>query len=354
MFEYLLDNGINQDTFLPEPFNDFNCLVRWRDVVRLLAAYSQKSYSQKSDAPLFCPTTFRYNRGEEQATSSAMMVLDVDDDHVSLDERLSFDAARDALTGYTAAVLYTTASNRDGYRFRIVIPVSEHLTPAQHKRIVIAVCDRMRPGWRPDPSKMNCYSMFYVPGQYAGADNRFVHLKGEIHEPRYWCADYDVEPAMPPAMPAPVRTATPSREVEWRFDFVEEQTNRYLSAGHARNNALFSLMISAAMSARHRGYDLSDSELADWAMGIQATNPGKHTRDRRNMLRSAADAIDIAASRVTDPVIEHFESYAVSDNKSGKLHATPEWMAWMMSGEDEGVSDEIIVPPPFEDYAIKE
>jgi hypothetical protein len=93
-------------------------------------------------------------------------------------------------------------------------------------------------------------------------------------------------------------------------------------------------MDSAAMSARNWVYDLSASELADWAEGIQAQNHGASPRNRRSLYRAACDAIDYAAYHVTDPVIDKIEQTCAtrpSNNKSRKIQVTAAWLTWMMS-----------------------
>jgi hypothetical protein len=311
MFFSKFDNGLNPDTFLPEPYLDLNRVITWSEVVALLGAYAEQEFATKLDAPLFVPTCFTYKRSEDYATRSSLIVLDVDDDEVAVDQRLHWDDAVERLSARSAEViLCTSASNRDGYRFRVVIPISETLTPEQHKRVVIAVCETLRPGWRPDPSKMNCYSMFYVPGLYAGADNRYVHLEGEVHPPAHWCPDvYEPLPEPPPRVDVAL-----SRDASWGFEYVAEQTDAYLATPHDRHNAIMGLMTSAAMSARNWGYDLSVGELTSWAESIQRLNHGKSPRDRRNLERSAGDAIDFAASRLHDPIVARAPVQTVIDN----------------------------------------
>src|SRR5437870_2707570 len=67
------------------------------------------------------------------------------------------------------AVIHTTASNTTGERFHIIIPLLKPVSLAEHKAAVLAVCRFLDPDWVPDTTKLTCDSLFYVPGQYAGA-----------------------------------------------------------------------------------------------------------------------------------------------------------------------------------------
>ena len=142
-------------------------VLTWDLFKELLQHFAQIKYPTKQDAPLLSPTTFRGTRGKANASTAGAVVIDADDG-------LWFEDALTALRARgTAAVLYTTASNRTGNRFRIVVPLTEQVDPETYKRVLIAICRTISGrDWRGDIGKVGPYNLFYVPGTYKGAENR--------------------------------------------------------------------------------------------------------------------------------------------------------------------------------------
>ena len=174
-------------------YGNVNNTVGWRDFVTTLAGLAENPFATKEDAPLYSPTIYQtvkrlkpngkpYKgyRNELNATTSALVVIDSD-------KGFDIQAAERFLTERKIeAILHTTAQNQDGTRFRIIVPLLETIDPETHKSVVNAVCAYLKPGWKPDTSKNNCYSLFYVPGRYAGADNQFTHIVGSIFPAKAW------------------------------------------------------------------------------------------------------------------------------------------------------------------------
>jgi hypothetical protein len=188
-------------------YRDVNHIVPWQEWTTMLCSYSEKDYPHKTAAPLFVPTVFNGTRKKDNASVSGMAVIDADGG-LLLDDVVAFLDEQQL-----EAICYTSASNRTGDRFRIIVPFAELVTAEEHKLGLEAICRWLTPsGWTPteqmlkagketwyDPSKTTSYSMFYVSGQYDEADNRFVHLKGLVLSASEWL---EVSPAPATDIPA--------------------------------------------------------------------------------------------------------------------------------------------------------
>jgi hypothetical protein len=255
---------------------DINQTVPWDDFADLLQAYFDCEFGRKEDAPLFSPTVYSLiprgktngYRSQENATTACMAVVDADGG-------LLFDDVVARLTECEIeAVCYTTASNKSGDRFRIVIPFEEPVDPPTQKRAVEAICHLLAPGWKPDTSKKNCYSLFYVPGQYRRADNRFVHLKGSILPASAWLeiggiaepAEIDTAPHEAKKAEAPSAHALRSVETGWNSvaecPYVKAAwIEGYLSLTDGCYNALYAFMVKVALAATRKGVSLTPASL---------------------------------------------------------------------------------------------
>ena len=155
--------------------------LTWDEVVEVLRHYSLTEYKAKQDAPLLSPTIFNGTRAKANATEAGAVFIDSDNG-------LAFEDALTTLRGRgVAAVLYTTASNRVGDRFRLVMPLAERVDPEKYKRVLIAICRTISGrDWQGDIGKVGPYNLFYVPGLYKDAVNRFEVLSGMILSPDAW------------------------------------------------------------------------------------------------------------------------------------------------------------------------
>jgi hypothetical protein len=176
----------------------FNGMVAWEEVVDLMATSSRTTYKDKESAVLYSPTLYqsrlwfrspekpcRGYRCEQNATTSALVVIDVDNKNG--EDQFLLDRARARLVNEEVeAIICSTASNLHGEHFRILIPLAEPVDVQTHKRAVMSICHMLKPGWLPDTSKMNCYSLFYLPGIYPNAQNEFHHIRGTIRTANRW------------------------------------------------------------------------------------------------------------------------------------------------------------------------
>ena len=268
-------------------YHDINQAVRWGDFCELLKAFAEEPFRRKDAAPLFSPTVyqtiaqFKANgepykgyRNELNATTSAVVVIDAD-------KGFEFEAAARFLNERKIeAILYTTASNTDGTRFRIIVPLPEAVDPETHKEVVKAVCSYLKPGWKPDTSKNNCYSLFYVPGQYVNAKNEFLHIEGAIFPTQAWlqlgCHAFSNGSATVPTVNELVSTQT-----TWNSSFDcpyvdQEWVQEYLGLTDDFYNGLYQFMCRVALSALRQEIELTATQLADLARDVEGMSGRTH------------------------------------------------------------------------------
>jgi hypothetical protein len=268
----------------------------WEQFRNYLATKASRELARKEDARLFSPTTYEGKRGKANATTSAMIAIDAD-------EGLMFGDCYNALVELGLdAILHTTASNRTGDRFRIVIPLTEQVDQETYKRVVLAICGLLGgPAWKPDITKIGPYNLFYLPGTYAGAENRFEALSGVVLSADDWLELSPPEDQSP--MPAQPSGNGKPGEVTWttlsecpfvRGDWVDEY--RSLGAGQWYRG-LYRFMVRVAMSAGAQGFGLTASQLGELARELDRLDGG-HYQDR-NLDREAENALAWARSHAT-------------------------------------------------------
>jgi hypothetical protein len=253
-----------------------------------------------------------------------MVLLDIDNKDET--DPVTMDHAAAQLDGLEH-VLYSTASNRgDPDKFRVVVPLSAPVDRVMYKAALRAICRHIAGRIACDPSKQVPYMIFYVPAQYAGAVNRFVHHRGEILSAEAW-----IEVSPEPEIERPVYSIpTYSRddiETDWTLDGYRatEIANWYMGQSDDRYLKIYSAMCQCAKSARGFGYELRAGELANWAHSLHRANHGKSMR--KTLLRDESDAIDWAESEVDfgqwyRPTPKPLEpSTYVHDRDKGKLLA---------------------------------
>jgi hypothetical protein len=271
-----------------------NQTTTWEQFQNLLVAEASRELARKEDANLYSPTVFEGKRCRANATISAMIVIDAD-------EGLMFDNCYNALVELgLEAILYTTASNRLGDRFRIVIPLSEHVDPETYKQVSQTICRVLGgPEWKPDIGKIGPYNLFYLPGTYAEANNRFEAISGVVLSAGDWLElspseDQISKQAQPAVKAKPVEeTWTTLAECPFvRGDWVDE----YLSLGPGQwYRGLYKFMVRVAMSARAQGFGLTANQLGELAQELDRLDGG-HYQDR-DLDREAENALAFARTR---------------------------------------------------------
>jgi hypothetical protein len=303
--------GKNRKTGKPDFFNES---INWSGFVGLLRGYSKVEYAGKESAPLYSPTIYQLRDGqvdrngkpylgyrcEANATVSALAPLDMDDNGMLYEQGVQWLSAN-GLEG----VVYTTASNIAGEHFRIVIPLAEPVDIPTQKRTIRAIVREL--GYDPDRSKTNPYSMFYVAGNYKGADNKFAHIEGRVRSAAEWC-ERNPEPEIEQTIEQ-YRSKSDLKldpKAKWSFDtHCQDRLAEYRGLSSDRYPGLCGLGISMAMSARTFGYALSRGELAGFLDQEQAGNPpsSKDNRRSRAAIGDLADyCLDKGNGYVSDPL----------------------------------------------------
>lgn len=275
-----------------------NQSMGWAEICDLLKDHSQRPYRQKEDAPLFSPTRFRGTRSAANATESGLIVLDADHG-LALDDALA--ALREM--GLAAAV-YTTASHGKegkGDRFRVIVPLAASVDVETHKKVGLLVAQMIGgEEWKPDMGKLGCYNLFYLPGRYAGVENRLEVLDGAILAAEDWLALAAIisEPSSIPSKTAAAWTSLDD------CPFVRPQwVDEYLGLGGNWHNGLFRFMCRVAVKARALGHDLGESELADLARDLDLRDGGHYQasgKKQRDFEAEARNALAFAG-RTTPP-----------------------------------------------------
>jgi hypothetical protein len=134
-------------------YNALNNIISWSDFLLLLDYYRLQRLTHKEAAPLFAPTVFQGARSLNHATASGMACIDTDHCDLSYD-----DIVRLFEQHQVEAVVYTTAHNTQGDRYRVIVPFAESVDPVTRDKAVRAICRVMSPKWSHDAGKSACYS----------------------------------------------------------------------------------------------------------------------------------------------------------------------------------------------------
>jgi hypothetical protein len=321
-------------------YHDINQAVTWSDLCELLEAFAAQPFRRKEAAPLFSPTVYQtvnqikvngepYKgfRNELNATTSALVVIDAD-------KGFEFEAAARFLTEREIeAVLYTTASNTDGTRFRIIIPLLEPVDPETHKAVVKAVCSYLKPGWKADTSKNNCYSLFYLPGHYATAKNEFIHVEGEIFRAEAWLllGDGTVSNGHDTVE---AQSEVSHRATTWNSSldcpYVDQGwVQEYLNLTDDFYNGLFGFMCRVALSAMRQGIELDQTQLADLARDVERMSGRTHQSwdiQTRDLEGEAVNALAFARAEIA-------RTQTPSGSKIERCGTATSFLEWMMADD---------------------
>lgn len=303
---------------------DINHEMPWRDVCAILAELADTPYDHKADAPLFSPTVYSGTRREQNATTSALVVIDADGG-------FDFDAAVRFLTEHKIeAIVHTTASNTDGNRFHILVPLLKPVDPETHKAVVKAVCAFLKPGWKPDTSKNNCYSLFYAPASYSAANNEFVHIEGAVFPADAWLQLADQ------ALSDGVQTAPTVRATEttWTSSFDcpyvdQECVQEYVGLTDDFYNGLFSFMCRVSLSALRRGVELVPAQIADLARDVERLSGRTHKSwdvETRDLDGEAENALAFARREIA-------QAPTPTGSRIERCGTMAGFMDWMMSDD---------------------
>jgi hypothetical protein len=146
----------------------YNEPISWDILVGTLKEFANEPFSAKDAAPLFSPTTFKTNmffngdgtpyrgfRCIHNATMSALAAVDADNKSESV--LYIGEAIQRIKDEGIEAVIYTTASNKIGDRFRVMIPLAEAVDVDTQQQVVQAICRMLKTKGRPDPEQRIFY-----------------------------------------------------------------------------------------------------------------------------------------------------------------------------------------------------
>ncbi len=299
----------------------------WSELCDILVELADTPYDHKADAPLFSPTVYSGTRREQNATMSALVVIDADGG-------FDFDAAVQLLTERKIeAIVHTTASNTDGDRFHVLVPLLKPVDPDTHKAVVNAVCALLKPAWKPDTSKNNCYSLFYVPGRYVGAKNEFVHVEGVVFSADAWLqlSDQALLNGHAAINAEPDVGAT---ETTWKSSFdcpyVDQQwVQEYLGLTDDFYNGLFSFMCRVSLSALRQGVELTPAQVANLARDVESVSGRTHKSwdvETRDLGGEAENALAFARREIA-------QTPTPSGSRIERCGTMASFLDWMMSDD---------------------
>lgn len=261
-------------------------------------------------SPLISPAVYL----EEGATRSNENVtywggwacLDVDDYTAPLEEVFS------GFMRYRH-ICYSTASSRpDKPKFRVVIPLTRYVDASEIRAFWYAFNREL--GEYGDGQTKDLSRMYYVPAQYPEASNFiFTHHNGPDMDPDSVMRLhpipagtgmnrlYDLHPDLLKNALSQLKGGL-KRDITWTSyrdcPFVSrEGVRRYALLTSGWYTGLYKLMISIAMRAVKRGYDLTPYELETLAREIDADNGGWY--GSRALQKESVNALEFALTNAT-------------------------------------------------------
>ena len=339
-------------------------------------------YEKKQEACLFSPTRYELivrgdNRGgvlqgfrnRQNATYSAMVGIDIDVNTLTIEQvRERFEEAS------IEAMLWSTASDQDGTRFRICVPLPTMMSASVHEDVVDAICEWIEPGFRPDEGKRSPAVLFYLPAQYkCSATNRFYRVQGNVYEPSEWIARAGTEEVKPNGKlngAAHLNGASPHNnaadietfgvETTWsdyadcpyvRLEWVQE----YQALTQDSYNGLYSFICRVATGMIRRGLEPTREQLAHLAFGLESSTGRTHKKwdiRTRDLDAEASNAIAYSRQEVANTPNEEPPPIAAPRTKE-------EYLAWMYNEDgvrltDRDVPEDQPEKPDPEEYTTPE
>lgn len=272
-------------------------LTSWDRLAKLLYSLSKRKLKGKRDAELVSPAI--YQAGTTRANKNVLAwagwaAVDVDDWDVStgaIEEEL-----RKQIGQYEYVVYSTASSSIEKPKFRIVFKLSRHLKN-----------DEIRPFWfalqtflddKGDKQCKDLSRMYYVPGDYLGANNFFYTNSGQSLDVDQLMLDHPYSAKanlnnfferLPEEIQRQViehRKAKMDRtNYTWTSyrdcPFVNKQLVRDYTAishidGSGRYAMIYKIMASTAVNAVKRGYPLSSDELVNLIRELDQDTSNKY------------------------------------------------------------------------------
>lgn len=251
------------------PIPEECCDLSFDDFTMIMASFSGETFASKDAAPLFSTTAFNENRrSKKNATSSGLVVLDIDDGQ-------TIDQTLDVVEQLgVACLIYSTASHRDDHhKFRVCIPLSDPVAYDAHVSCWHAI-NHVFASDESDTTKAGCESLFYVPGSYPGAPTVFIRRGGNIYSAADWVdvADLPEQPPTAERLTRPTRpTSDPGQQnatakaddldiYETRL-VTEAAIAKYQTADGSWHTARYGLMLHIVGRAQRMGIHITEDNV---------------------------------------------------------------------------------------------
>ena len=266
-------------------FPDFEAFTKSLEYLSTQKGYKPKKGERvKKSSPLISPALYKLNTTRANANVvewGGFAMLDVDTHDFSGD--LEYDLA----TTYPNIhyVCYSTASStKDHPKFRLVFPLSRRIQGSEVPHFWYALNTHF--GQVGDAQTRDCSRMFYIPGQYPGANNFFFTHTGNELDVDNLLNDYPWEQPetktfldrLHPDLRAQViahrerKLEDGKKQVTWSSysdcPFVSQSmVGEYKSMAHhdgtGRYQFMYKMMTSIARRAIKSGYPISEYELTE-------------------------------------------------------------------------------------------
>jgi hypothetical protein len=151
-----------------------NKKVDWQSIVKSLASHT---VGGKERAKWFIGGKFEGNNRSSNIISRSLMTLDIDSYNGSKDD-LIFDLEL-ALGSFNFVAYSTFSSTDDAPRARVVIPLSNHITPNRYNELCVAFTSRVLRGFDFDKSGFNPKQIMFYPTKAEESDNGVFVLAGD-------------------------------------------------------------------------------------------------------------------------------------------------------------------------------
>lgn len=275
--------------------------IEYDEIADFFEEASEIAYPGKSAAPLFTSSEFENGRRrKDHVLRSGLIILDVDDG-------ATVDDAAATMSDLTAAgFIYTTASHRDDHhKFRIGIPVAANVDAATYTSAWRAMNHLF--GDIADPSKKGAESLFYMPGEYPGADRRFLRFEGDVAEAEAWIESAPSTVQEPGkkqesgvGRPGPKRNhrraqCDPDDLSIYNSRLVPERAvNAYLDTSFNWHHARYRFMCSVAGRASRNGTSICADDLVMIFNQLDQMDGGhfQGATDQQELARDAQNAIN--------------------------------------------------------------
>jgi len=280
----------------------------WDMFVGFLENLSKKSISKKQDAQLISPAIFKPNskrRNDNVIGWSQWCAVDVDNVNIGRGVKGYVDSI---VSGWTYFCYSTASSTKDTPKFRIVFPLNRDLEKSEIKHFWFALNKEL--GSIGDEQTKDLSRMYYIPANYAGANNFTFKRSGTdidvdvlLSKHPYTERSHNFIDNLPEDIQKQIiehrKNQLTNTNHSWTHysdcPFVNKKLiNEYKSIAHSdgtgRYAMIYKIMTSIAVNAIRREYPISAKEIVHMVLQLD-----KETSNRYNNR-----ALDLEANRAIE------------------------------------------------------